>query len=133
MRSFDGCKQKFDDNITLIEPLSTSISAIQISLDNCESQVKGIQNLRINNRLKALEQPIDDIHEQGMSSILESSISGHLDTLVTRTNLQIDKINALATEKMELMENIVVTMASTLNFAYNAKISLQQPIDTSQQ
>ena len=44
-----------------------------------------------------------------------------------------DKINALATEKMELMENIAVTMASTLDFAYNAKISLQQRIDTSQQ
>ena len=45
MRSFDECKQKFYDNIMLIRPLSTSISAIQISLDNCESQVKGIQNL----------------------------------------------------------------------------------------
>ena len=28
MRSFDECKQKFDDNIMLIEPLSISISAI---------------------------------------------------------------------------------------------------------
>ena len=44
-----------------------------------------------------------------------------------------DKINALATKKMEFMEIITVTMTSTLDFAYNAKISLQQRIDTSQQ
>ena len=98
MRSFDGWKQKFEDNITLIEPLSTSISAIQTSLDHCESQVKCFQNLRINNRLKALEQPIDDIHKQRTRLILKSSISGHLDTLVTCTNLQMDKINTLAIE-----------------------------------
>ena len=31
MKNFEGYKQKFDDNTKLIEPLSTSISAIQTS------------------------------------------------------------------------------------------------------
>ena len=97
MKSFEGYKQKFDDNTMLIEPLSTSISAIQTSLEHCKSQIKGINNPQINDRIKALEQPIDDIHEQGTRLILDSFIAGHLDTLVTRTNLQMDKINALAT------------------------------------
>ena len=82
----------------LIKPLSTSISAIQTSLEHCKLQIKGINNLRINNRIKALEQPIDDIHKQSTRFILDSSITGHLDTLVTRTNLQMDKINTLAIE-----------------------------------
>ena len=80
-----------------------------------------------------LEQPIDGIHKQDTRLILDLSISSHLDTLITRTNLQMDKINALATEKMKLVENTTVTMTPTLDFAYNAKLSLQQQIYTSQQ
>ena len=41
-----------------------------------------------------------------------------------------EKINAIATEKMELMESTAVTtMTSTLDFSYSAKLSLQQRID----
>ena len=63
MKNFDGYNQKFDDNTRLIEPMSTFILAIQTSLEYCKSQLKGINNLWINDRFKALKQPIDDIQE----------------------------------------------------------------------
>ena len=40
MKSFEGYKQKFDNNTMLIKPLSTSISAFQTSLEHCKSQIK---------------------------------------------------------------------------------------------
>ena len=101
-------------------------------MDGFGSQLKGLQSLHISSQIKGLENPINTIHEHGTTMILDSSISGHLENLVTRTNIHTDKINAVAATKLQLMEDILLTMASTLDFAFNAKTSLQQRIETSQ-
>ena len=64
---------------------------------------------------------------------LDTPISSHLKNLVKRTNSHINRIKDAASTKLQLMEDVSVTMTLTLDFAFNAKTNLQQKIQNSQQ
>ena len=65
--------------------------------------------------------------------VLGTSITNHLENLAKRTNIHINTINNLASTKLQLMEDDSVTMASTLDLAFDAKTTLKQKIEHSQQ
>ena len=62
-----------------------------------------------------MEERVKAMPEQVTDKFLDSSISDHLETLVKRTNSYINTINDVASTKLQLMEDISVTMAPTLN------------------
>ena len=72
-----------------------------------------------------LERQVKNIPEEGTNIFLDSSISGHLKTLVQRTNAHIDQINDAATTKIRLKKEVSETISTLLDFAYTTRTMLR--------
>ena len=130
---FEECKQKYDTNIVLISPLSTSVTSNKNTIDKLAADIKTGNRLGLHRKIKAVEVSVDKFPTNTTDDFLENSISDHLDTLVKRTNSHINNIIDIASTKLQLMEEVSVTMASTLDSAFTARTTLQAKIDKSQQ
>ena len=133
LKEFDKCKQTYDTNIALILPLSTSIVSLQNTMDKMTTGMQKVQCLGPHRWLKATEERVKAMSELATDTFLDSSISNHLETLVKRTNSHINTIDDVTSTKLQLMEGDSLTMASMLDFAFQAKTTLQAKIENSQQ
>ena len=59
---------------------------------------------------------------------LDSSVANHLGALVKCTNAHINRINAAATNQSQTMEELSETFASSLEYAFNTTIVLQDQV-----
>ena len=116
--------------------MSTSITSLHKDMDTMTTNLSGLQNLGINQRMNTLEKQVEHLPVEGTTGtnvFLDISIAGHLETLVKCTNAHIDGINTATDTQSKYMEDLSETLASLLEYVFNTKTVLQQHIAQGQQ